>query len=104
MFIICHSIHGEQLCNIYSENCAACVPKPSVCRADAQSVERHRDIPKAWVMILASVRFVICCVALFLLCYPGEVKNYYVKNRFNCGHKKYYIYMYYSYTLGTAVS
>ena len=38
----------------------------------AQSVERRRDKPRAWVRILASVRFLNCSVALFLLCYPVE--------------------------------
>ena len=38
----------------------------------AQSVERRRDKPKTWVRILASVRFFICSVALFILCHPRE--------------------------------
>ena len=38
----------------------------------AQSVERRRDKPRAWVQILASVRVCICTVAFFLLCYPCE--------------------------------
>ena len=40
--------------------------------AVAQSVERQHDKLKTWVQILASVRCVICSVAFFLLCYPGE--------------------------------
>ena len=38
----------------------------------AQSVERRRDNPRAMDRILASVSFLICSVAFFLLCYPGE--------------------------------
>ena len=37
-----------------------------------QSVECQRDKPKAWVRILAGVRFLVCSFAFFLLCYPGE--------------------------------
>ena len=38
----------------------------------AQWVERQGDKPKAYVRILASVRFFVCSVAFFLLCLPGE--------------------------------
>ena len=38
----------------------------------AQSVVRLRDKQKAWVRILAIVRFFTCSVTLFLLCYPCE--------------------------------
>ena len=37
-----------------------------------RSVERRRDKPRAWVRIQASVRFLFCSVAFFLLCYPCE--------------------------------
>ena len=37
----------------------------------AQLVERLGDKQRAWVPILASVRFLICSVAFFLLCYHG---------------------------------
>ena len=37
-----------------------------------QSVERRRDMPIAWVRILAGVRFLIRSVAFFLICYPGK--------------------------------
>ena len=40
--------------------------------AVAQSVEHHRDKPRTWLQIEASVRFFICPVAFFLLCYPCE--------------------------------
>ena len=63
----------------------------------------HRLVaPKAWVGILASVRFSKISVMFFHLCYPSEVmegtisiinlimlirkrKNYYIKNIVNCG-------------------
>ena len=38
----------------------------------AQTVERLCDKQKAWVRILASVRFFICPSAFILLDYPGE--------------------------------
>ena len=38
----------------------------------AQCVEHRRDKPRTLVRILASVRFFICPVVFFLLCYPGE--------------------------------
>ena len=38
----------------------------------AMRVEHRRDKPKTWVQILASVRFVICSVAFFHLCYSCE--------------------------------
>ena len=36
------------------------------------NMSHQRDKPRTWVLILASVRFFICSVALFLLCYPCE--------------------------------
>ena len=41
-------------------------------KAIAQSVERLRDEQKAWIRIIASVKFLFCPFAFFLLCYPGE--------------------------------
>ena len=38
----------------------------------AQSVDCLHDKQMAWVRILASVRFFICTVTLFLLCYAGK--------------------------------
>ena len=37
-----------------------------------QSIERRSDKPKAIVRIIVIVRFFICSVAFFLLCYLGE--------------------------------
>ena len=38
----------------------------------AKLVKHRRDKPRNWVQILESVRFFICSVAFFFLCYPCD--------------------------------
>ena len=46
-----------------------------------QSLARRRNKPRACVLILAIVRFFICSIAFFILCYPCEVLEHKILTR-----------------------